>query len=172
MCFSSSSNEDLFTSWLQLDFLFLEKHLDIIFQKQWVKDIPDHYRLAETIEAQDKQVIFSTMLKHILGLWNFCISPLICLLCNTLKHVKFKYVIFDIYSIIFDWVFRLRKIFDGNEILEEKIQLSEQKEATSKPSKSFKNLSNHKLIWDLLCFHIITFPQKNIYEGIPFCKIW
>ena len=29
-----------------VDALFLEKHLYIIFQKQWVRDIPDHYRLA------------------------------------------------------------------------------------------------------------------------------
>ena len=34
-----------------------------------------------------------------------------------------------------------------------------------------KKLSNHKLIWDLLYFHIITFPWKNIFEGIPFSKI-
>ena len=29
-----------------VDALFLEKHFYIIFQKQWVRDIPDHYRLA------------------------------------------------------------------------------------------------------------------------------
>ena len=29
-----------------VDVLSLEKHLYIIFQKQWVRDIPHHYRLA------------------------------------------------------------------------------------------------------------------------------
>ena len=41
----------------------------------------------------------------------------------------------------------------------------------TKQKKKKKKLSNHKLIWDLLYFHIITFPWKNIFEGIPFSKI-
>ena len=36
--------------------------------------------------------------------------------------------------------------------------------------KRKKKISKHKLIWDLLYFHIITFPWKNIYEGIHLVK--
>ena len=45
------------------------------------------------------------------------------------------------------------------------------KKQQANQKKLKKKLSNHKLIWDLLYFHIITFPWKNIYEGISFSKI-
>ena len=46
----------------------------------------------------------------------------------------------------------------------------ETKNKKTKKRKKIKKLSNHRLIWDLQHFHIITFPRKNIYEGVPFIK--
>ena len=76
--------------------------------------------------------------------------------------VKFKYVIFDMLTIMFDWVFRVRKIFDRSETLKDKTQQYEQKEQQANQKNERKKLSNRKLIWDLLYFHITTFPWKNI----------
>ena len=48
-----------------VDDLLLEKHLHIIFQKQWVRDIPYHYRLAKTTHAQARQVTFLSFETHL-----------------------------------------------------------------------------------------------------------
>ena len=46
MYFPSSSSEVCSLGYSLVDDHFLEKHVYIIFQKQWVRDVPDHYRSA------------------------------------------------------------------------------------------------------------------------------
>ena len=76
---------------------------------------------------------------------------------------------------MFDWVFPANKVFNRSEILEEKFEQYEQKEANKQTNKKFKKKSNYvfeiNCIWDSLYFHIMTFPWKNIYEGVPFYNI-
>ena len=73
--------------------------------------------------------------------------------------VKFKYVIFAYLAHYFWLSCHVRTIFDRSEILKEKPQQSEQREANKQTNKQ-KNVSNYLLeinfIWDLLYFHIIT----------------
>ena len=64
-------------------------------------------------------------------------------LCVKMQHlVKFKSVIFDMQTIIFDWVFHVRKTFNQSETLKDKIQQSEQKEQQANQKNERKKIIN------------------------------
>ena len=70
---------------------------------------------------------------------------------------------------MFDWVFHVNKIFNGSEILQEKFEQSEQKEANKQTNK--QKVFEINCIWDSLYFYIKIIAWKDIHEGVPFYKI-
>ena len=76
-------------------------------------------------------------------------------------YVKFKYVIFDSYTITFDWVFHVRKIFDWSEIVKDKIQQAEQNEQKANQKKWKKK--NYQIMnrFEIYCiFTLEIFLEK------------
>ena len=88
--------------------------------------------------------------------------------------VKFKYVIFAYLAHYFWLSCHVRTIFHRSEILKEKPQQSEQREANKQTKKCIKLSIGNKFYLRFTIFshynHHNFFLKKSIYEGVPFCK--
>ena len=97
-----------------------------------------------------------------------------CYACNTLKNFNILFLIFSPLCLI-EFFISTRFSIEVKHWKRNLNNLNKKKQTNKQTNKKFKkNIKPcfwNNWIWDPLYFHIITFPWKNIYEGVPFYKI-
>ena len=94
-----------------------------------------------------------------------------CYACNTLKNFNTLFLIFSPLCLI-EFFMPTRFSIEVKYWKRNLNNMNKKKRINKQKVKKKSNyLFEINCIWDSLYFHIMTFPWKNIYEGVPFYNI-